>query len=251
MRIPVIQGLIKRRLLVNYRADPEVVRPLLPVPFRPKLRHDYAIVGVCLIRLEQVRPRGLPAFLGIASENAAHRFAVEWTDADGSHEGVFVPRRDTGSWLNHWAGGRVFPGEHALAKFSVADAGGRIDFTMTSRDGGSIHVRGEESNDWPADSVFANIDEASAFFERGYLGYSVTKDPNRLDGLRLHIPDWRVQPFSVDEITSSYFNDEHRFPAGSVTFDHALLMRNVRHEWHEAASPKAWVQERCRALVAG
>ena len=30
------------------------------------------MVGVCLIRLEQIRPSGLPGFLGISSENA-HR----------------------------------------------------------------------------------------------------------------------------------------------------------------------------------
>ena len=60
MRIPVIKGTIKRRLLVNFRADPTVVQRILPSLFRPKLHEGHAIVGICLIRLEQVRPRGLP-----------------------------------------------------------------------------------------------------------------------------------------------------------------------------------------------
>ena len=30
MRLPVIQGLIRRRLLLNYRIDPEVAGALLP-----------------------------------------------------------------------------------------------------------------------------------------------------------------------------------------------------------------------------
>ena len=76
MRLPVIRGLIRRRMLVNFRADPATVQRLLPAPFHPKLHAGQAIVGVCLIRLEQIRPAGLPPFLGIASENAAHRFAV-------------------------------------------------------------------------------------------------------------------------------------------------------------------------------
>src|SRR5581483_8075608 len=98
MRIPVIKGIIKRRLLVNFRADAAVVQRLIPEPFRPKLHQGYSIVGICLIRLEQIRPVGLPALIGISSENAAHRFAVEWTDESGVHrEGVFIPRRDTGS----------------------------------------------------------------------------------------------------------------------------------------------------------
>ena len=81
MRIPVIKGVIKRRLLVNFRADPVVVQRLLPAPFRPKLHGAHSLVGICLIRLEQIRPAGLPGLLGLSSENAAHRIAVEWTDA--------------------------------------------------------------------------------------------------------------------------------------------------------------------------
>jgi hypothetical protein len=101
MKIPVIAGLIKRRLLVNFRAKPEVVQRILPQPFRPKLHHEYSLVGICLIRLEQIRPAGLPGLLGLSSENAAHRIAVEWTDAAGiQREGVYIPRRDTGSFLN-------------------------------------------------------------------------------------------------------------------------------------------------------
>src|SRR5579863_426820 len=80
MRIPRITGLIKRRFLVNYRVEPAVIQTLLPDPLRPKLHEGHAVAGICLIRLEEVRPTGLPAFLGMASENAAHRIAVEWRD---------------------------------------------------------------------------------------------------------------------------------------------------------------------------
>src|SRR5437899_2482413 len=80
MKIPVIHGVIDRRLLVNYRVDPDVLAPLLPAPFRPKLVRGYGLVGICLIRLKRVRPTFLPSWLGIASENAAHRAAVEWDD---------------------------------------------------------------------------------------------------------------------------------------------------------------------------
>ncbi|HEV7406669.1 MAG TPA: hypothetical protein VGO11_27205 [Chthoniobacteraceae bacterium] len=38
MRLQVIEGLIKRRLLVNFRVDAEVMRRSLAAPFRPKLQ---------------------------------------------------------------------------------------------------------------------------------------------------------------------------------------------------------------------
>jgi hypothetical protein len=236
MRIPIIQGAIKRRLLVNFRADPAMVRRILPQPFQPKLHRGHSLVGICLIRLEQIRPAGLPRALGLSSENAAHRIAVEWIDAAGvQREGVFIPRRDTGSVLNRIAGGRIFPGEHHRAQFFVTDVGGRIDFAMRSLDGAvSVKVVGAESDSLPANSCFKSLREASAFFEGGSLGYSLTRDKDRLDGLLLRTLDWRLRALTVTDVHSSFFSDKQQFPDGSIEFDHALIMRDIIHEWRRA-----------------
>lgn len=236
MRIPKIKGVIKRRLLVNFRAAPEVVQPLLPPPFRPKLHNGWAMVGICLIRLERIRPIALPGFLGISSENAAHRFAVQWEDADGTlREGVFIPRRDSSSRLNQLAGGRIFPGVHHAAHFSVTDRAGHIDLSMRSKDDETVvRVVGSVSAQFPKTSCFASLAEASAFFEAGSLGYSPAHDLKKSDGLRLHTEEWSVEPLSVSAVESSYFEDVTRFPEGSVHFDHALVMRDIPHEWHWA-----------------
>ncbi|HUE81726.1 MAG TPA: hypothetical protein VMM84_06375 [Pyrinomonadaceae bacterium] len=63
---------------------------------------------------------------------------------------------------------------------------------------------------------------------------SVTSDASRLDGLRLKTKNWRVEALAVKEVHSSYFASEAMFPPGSVEFDHALIMRNLEHEWHAA-----------------
>jgi len=236
MKIPVITGIIKRRLLVNFRADPGAVQCVLPHPFRPKLQNGNAVVGICLIRLEQIRPAGLPSLLGLASENGAHRIAVEWVDSAGlPREGVYIPRRDTGSFLNRVAGGRVFPGEHHSARFSITDVEGHIELSMRSLDDEvSVNVVGDETDSWPASSCFESIGMASAFFEGGSLGYSATRDGRRLDGLLLRTMEWRLRALSVSEVDSSFFANEQLFPKGCVTFDHALIMRDLRHEWHKA-----------------
>jgi len=234
MRLPVLKGLIRRRLLVNFRADPAAVQRLLPAPFHPKLHRGFALVGICLIRLERIRPAGLPGWLGLSSENAAHRIAIEWTDAAGAEqEGVFIPRRDSGSLLNRLAGGRLFPGEHHAARFHVVDDGHHIDLTMRSHDGvAAVRVTGEEADTLPGSSCFGSLAEASAFFEGGSLGFSVTRDGDRLDALRLDTPEWRLRALAVTEASSSYFTDEQRFPRGTVEYDHALIMRDLAHVWH-------------------
>ena len=233
MKLPAINGVIKRRILVNYRITPEVIQPILPARFRPKLQAGFAIAGICLIRLEQIRMKGLPALLGISSENAAHRVAVTWTGEDGlPREGAYIPRRDSDSRLNQFAGGRLFPGEHHAAEFKVRDNGQEIDFSMASKDGTvQVKLRGKTADNLPSGSVFKNENSASNFFKDGALGYSATAKGDRLEGIRLKIKAWQTQPLLVENVYSSFFADETRFPSGSVQFDCALLMRNIEHEW--------------------
>src|SRR2546427_532671 len=186
MRLPVIQGTIKRRILANFRVDPEIMRREIPSRFVPKLQDGLAIAGICLIRLEHVRPRALPEIVGLSSENAAHRVAVMWDEGCETREGVFISRRDTNSQINHLLGGRIFPGEHHQASFSVIESDSEISLKMNSDDAKvRVEIAGRIASDLPANSVFSSLAEASSFFESGSLGYSVTNDQDRLDGFKL------------------------------------------------------------------
>jgi uncharacterized protein DUF2071 len=238
MRLPTMAGVIDRRILVNYRADPDVLRRILPRPFRPKLVAGNGMAGICLIRLRQVRPRGVPAALGVASENAAHRIAVEWEDGGRTHEGVWVPRRDTSSRVNALAGGRLFPGVQHHARFDVHEDGTRFRVAAAADDGGmQVAVDACVAPALDARSTFASLDDASRFFQTGATGYSATARPDgRLDGVTLRVVRWAIEPLAVTRVASSFFDDRHRFPAGSTAFDCALLMRDVVHEWHATAS---------------
>jgi Uncharacterized conserved protein (COG2071) len=231
--IPTLQGIIDRRILVNFRVSPDVLRKLLPPYFQPKLVDGWAVAGICLIRLKDLRPRGLPACCGLTSENAAHRIAVEWNEDGIAREGVFIPRRDTSSRLQAFAGGWLFPGIHHLAEFDVNEANDEFQLQMRSRDGSaSVGLRARRVSQMPATSVFKSLAEASEFFRRGSMGYSVRKNPDRWDGLELRISRWRVEPLAVQSVRSGFFDDTRRFPDGTVHFDCALLMRNMEHEWH-------------------
>lgn len=81
-------------------------------------------------------------------------------------------------------------------------------------------------------SIFQSAVEASEFFQRGSRGYSPAKASHTFDGLELRTCDWYVEPFAIDRVESSFFANRNVFREGSVTFDCALLMRGVRHEWH-------------------
>lgn len=236
MRLPEIQGQIERRLLVNYRVDPEAIARVLPEPFRPQLVGDAAVAGICLIRLGQIRPRHTPRWLGLRSENAAHRVAVEWDTPEGVRTGVYIPRRDTSSRVNVLLGGRIYPGVHRRARFRVEETDADVRVAYESRDRStnvdvSVHISEELNNS----RLFDNAAEASAFFETGSVGYSATSQPNRFDGLKLTTNAWKVEPTAVSYAHSSFF-DAGAFPAGTVQLDSALLMRRVPVVWESLPS---------------
>jgi hypothetical protein len=230
MNIPTIQGIIDRRVLVNFTADPDTIKKIIPPPFRPRIYKNKSIVGICLIRLKHIRPKGLPNFIGISSENGAHRIAVEWTENGETKEGVFIPRRDTSSYLNSLAGGRIFPGRHFHAKFDVKEENGYYHIAFKSSDGTTISVDGNKTDTLNTNSIFQDLGAASRFFEGGSVGYSPNGD--KYDGLKLKTYNWKIEPLNVTSVQSSFFENENIFPKRSIQFDNALLMTQIKHEWH-------------------
>ena len=227
-----IGSTIKRRLLINYRVNPESLAHFLPPPFRPQILGGVGIAGICLIRLQQLRPRGWPAAVGISTENAAHRVAVEWDGPDGIQRGVFIPRRDTSSLLTALVGGRLFPGEHHRARFRTSEDHGRYEVTFASLDGTAhVEARAKAVPELPSGSAFGSLAEASAFFQDAPIGLSPAREPGRFDVVSLYCPTWHVEPLLVEHVVSSFFENTTLFPAGCVEFDSALLMRDLQATW--------------------
>ncbi|HEX2176751.1 MAG TPA: DUF2071 domain-containing protein [Nocardioidaceae bacterium] len=244
--LPQIAGRIERRLLVNYRVEPEAIARVLPEPFRPRLVGDAAIAGICLIRLGDMRPVHLPRWMGRRSENAAHRVAVEWDTPAGPLTGVYIPRRDSDSWINIALGGGIYPGEHHRARFQVEETDQHVRVAYVARDGSAhVDVSVHRTEQLSGSRLFADVTEASAFFEAGSVGYSATRRPGRFDGLGLKTAAWRVEPAVVGHAHSSFFEDPATFPAGTAELDSALLMRSVPVVWeplatlHSEADPAA------------
>jgi uncharacterized protein YqjF (DUF2071 family) len=237
MRTPIFCGVIKRRLVLNYRADPKVVKRLLPASFNPKLYHGYAIVGVSLVGLESLRLRGLPAWSGVSSENAVHRIVSEWIDSTGRvRQGIFVARRDTDLWLSTILRGKLFAGKYHQARFAVEESVGHVEFACRSLDRTTqVTFSGDDALQLPSSSCFKSLQED--FFRCADAGSSLSEDSQSLEGIALEAKEWKIRPFRVSRISSSFFDDKEHFPAGSIEFDHALIMRDIAHTWNLEPAP--------------
>lgn len=232
MRPPTMSSVIERRLLVNYRVDPDVAASLLPTPLRPQLANGWAVAGICLIRLGRLRPSWGPGWLGMRTENAAHRVAVECDGIGGRQSGVYIPRRDSDSVVTVLAGGRLFPGEHHRASFDVRETARELHVAYASTDRTThVSVDVRVSRRLQGSALFADLREASDFFRHGSAGFSATRDSSRLDGLEMRADRWVVEPAEVNAVCSSFFDDARLFPPGSATFDCALLMRDIPVTW--------------------
>lgn len=230
--LPVIKGLIALRVMINYTVDPEIAQRLLPPPFRPKLVKGRAIAGVCLIRMKEMRVKGMPKVLGLSSKNIAYRIAVEWEDRDGvRREGIFVPRRDNSSFLNNITNGRIFPGRNQDAYFHFEELGDRYLVDIISTDNTSLSIDAKIVESLPADSVFSSVDEASTFFRTGSVGYS--RSGEKMTGLEFRPTNWDPKLIAPKTLRSSFFEDKELFPEGTIKFDNALVLHDIEHEWHD------------------
>lgn len=216
----------ERRLLINYRLDPDTASSLVPKGLRPQLVDGYAVAGICLIRLGALRPDWVHADVGWRGEAAAHRVAVEWDDDEGTHDGVYIRERCSASWLPVAAGGRVFPGVHKHARFTVRESGDRFTVDMVSATA-TTHADVETTDEWSS-SLFPTIDDASRFFRKGEIGWSPARAENKLEGLRLQPTKWHVRAGTALSIRSSYFDS---LPAGSAHLDNILIMQDIPVRW--------------------
>jgi hypothetical protein len=227
-----IEGTIDRRLLVNYRIDPAVAQAMVPAPFRAQLVKGYAVAGICLLRMTELRPQRTPRWVGLRSENAAHRVAVEWDVDHGTRRGVYIPRRDSASLINVAVGGRLYPGVHHHARFVVDESEQELAVAFTSDDAAAdVDVRVTVTSSLSDSVLFDDLADASTFFQQGSIGYSATRWPSRFDGLELGTDAWSIDAASVVHAHSSYFEDTTSFPKGSAVLDSALVMRRVPVRW--------------------
>lgn len=244
--LPVMEGVIARRILLNWWVEPDVAARLIPAPFEPALVNGFAVAGICLLRLEQLRPAGMPAALGITTESYAHRIAVRYpagpSSADGGlrindgwRDGVYIWRRDTDSFFTRLLGGRLFPGVHGDAEFQVDEGEGALAMNVFSEEGGAdVSFRALTEAQWSWSLRFPRFTDVCNFFERGSRGFSCRLDGQGLEGMEMPaVAGWQMSPLAVHDVRSAFFDHRERFPRGSCGFDSAAIMRGIPHSWHE------------------
>jgi len=223
-----VSGLCERRLILNWRVDPELVVKHLPRPFRPRLVNGKAIVGVDILKLANMRLTGLPGFTGFSTENAVDRVSVEWDEGGAVVKGLYVPYRYSPSAVNTIVSmTRLFPTVFTFANFAFSERGGIYRVTVRGEQN-QFELEARQSKEFSDKSVFKSAKEASDFHRDSRISYSPSADENVLDAVYLKSLDWQAKPLEVKRISCSYV--ERLYP--KAAFDSALIMFDTKHEWH-------------------
>lgn len=225
MSRPAITSLTERRLLVNFRLDPQAAARILPAGARPLLRRGHAVGGICLIRLTGIGRPGpglagnladLAGRLGLRAEIAVHRIATVRPGPDGPEQGLHVIRRDTDSRISTLTAGLFLPGEHHLARFEVEESPERLRIRYRAADGGAeAAVQAVAADRLRGSVLFADFEEAAAFARASPDGYATREQ------------EFSVRPAALLEVSSSVFGDRALFPTGTAEPDSAVVLRDV------------------------
>ncbi|MFJ6534013.1 DUF2071 domain-containing protein [Microbacterium sp. NPDC091662] len=228
-----LRGRMRRRLLLTYRVDPAVAAEFIPAPFRPQLVDGSAVGGVCLIALTELRPGWVRPRWGITTENAAHRFAVEWDEDEQTRTGVYVIERHSSDLVPVIGGGRFFPGMQRRARFEIEETDSRFHVGMQASDA-SVSVDVEVSEEWES-TLFPTVDDASQFYRDGAIGWSPRRDGKGAEAVELSATRWVVDAARVNEVTSSFFDG---LPRGAARIDSVLVMRDLPVTWRRPATAR-------------
>lgn len=229
-RFGAARGVIRRRLLVNAVVDPDEAVTRLPPEVRPHITELGAVVGCCMLEIEQVRPVGVLAAAGMRLRAAAHRFSVEWDGPAGVPVvGVYVPVRLTDSRLAAMLGGRAFPGVHRPARIEIVDTAN--GFTWRVDDGsGEFDIRVAASV--PRGAVVA---AASDPVGQTCVGAAVGLSPDhhgRLEAVRMAPDHQLTQPVAIGDFHSAFLDG-----FATAAMAPAFLMLDVAVTWTRDAAP--------------
>lgn len=221
-----LRAQVRRRLLISYRIDPDIAQDLIPDQFRPQLVDGSAVIGVCMIGLQTVRPGWFRPRVGFRSENVAHRIAVEWVEGGATRTGVYILERHSSSMVPVLAGGRLFPGVQKRARFDLDESDSRFRVTMTAP---RTHVSVDIAlgGEWTS-SLFPTVEAASTFHETGSVGWSPRRNGAGVEPLELTSGEWKVEAGTVISARSSVIDALGR---GAAVLDSVVVMRDIPFFW--------------------
>lgn len=226
-------------IAVNFRAQPEALRPLVPEVFDLDLYEGHAFVSLTASRLKDFGFGWLPRALRINFYQATYRAHVSFTDFQGrKRRGCYFVRSETNSAMMSMAANLLpeFRG-HRCQTYPIlmARQGSHLMLTVDSEDdpsGKVVLVLDETGSEkkMPLSSCFRDVESAYQHLVDFYDAFAYEPETNEVLLLQIERGDWDIQVVEPVDYYFGYFNNGP-FPPGTTELDSVFYFRNVPYRW--------------------
>lgn len=173
-----MRGRIEKCWLFSYRTSPDEVRAVLPGVFEPVTYGSFAFWNLVICRVSALRPRLVPAALGISYWHVAYRVPVRYRSPSGEIEGLYFVRSDCDSaWIAR-AGNMMTDFNFHRAGIEVEERGGTVVQIRSPRAAARVEVTRETPSILETGSPFPDLAFADRFLKYKPAALSVLPDGN-------------------------------------------------------------------------
>ena len=165
-----MRGTLERCWLFTYRMPVQEARPLVPAPLQLVTHNGEALWNLVVCRVEEMRPRGIPAAFGLSYWHVGYRLHVRHGDV----EGLYFVRSDCDSALMSLAGNFMTDYNFHTAGVEVSETDARVHISVRSADApAEILLDRAAPPALPDESSFSSLPEAIAALKTKPFGLSV------------------------------------------------------------------------------
>lgn len=225
-----VEAVLNRTTVLTFAVPAAELQRLLPPCFTPDTLDDtWGFVAVAMVQTSELRPQGLPAWLGHSFFLIGYRIFVRYTTPAGKRlRGLYILQSETDKRKMQWLGNLFTSYRYRTIDMQQAGSGSCLTFASTKA---GLHIQVETLSgepELPAKSPFASWQQARRF--AGPLPFTFSYQPEKqqvvlVEGVR---EDWHPQPVRVQEAEVAFLN---RLGVSEIRLASAFTMTNIPYRW--------------------
>lgn len=230
-----VQAFFRRSLVLTFAYPEAVLQALLPPCLRVDAYDGCGFLAIALVQTEDLRPAGLPAWMGRDFFLSGYRIFSRYRRQDGRElRGLRILRSYTDRRSMVWAGNLFTRYQYRHCRVACHRDAQTLSFAITTADGeGDLSVSAridQAATAPPAGSPFPDLRTARRFagplpFTFGYE--AATRTMVVVQGVREH---WQQMPVQA-EVLRAGFLERPPFNAAPSRLANAFFIEDIPYRW--------------------
>ena len=226
-------------ICINYRIDPQALRPIIPNVFDLDIYHGKSFISVTASRLKDFGISRVPNALRMNFYQCTYRAHVTYTDFRGqTMRGCYFVRSETNSHMMSLVA-NMLPEfrAHRCNTYPILMArhDDHLCLTVDTADdpGGNLVLVSDTANpksSMPETSVFSSTEEARRFIVDFYDAFAYHPETNEVLILKIDRGDWNIRIIEPIDYYLGYFNNGPFHPE-NAELDSVFYFQDCPYRW--------------------